>query len=99
MTPLDYLARPLVRWGLIVFAFVALVAGFNWWLSGREKAAVEADRTATAAQVAPKVREADERAHEAAQATTGKVERQNEAARSAAEAGTDPLADGLRALR
>lgn len=93
------LTNPLVRLGLGVLAFVALVAGFNWWLSAQRREAAQADRTATAAAVAPKVREADERAHEAAQAKSNEVEQTNVEAENAAAGSDDPLRAGLDWLR
>ncbi len=80
-------------------AIVLLIVGFMFWLHGREKAAVEADR----AKVAAKVLETSRRADAAAQATTAaiqsKVETTNEQARDAARNSDDPLRDGFGKLR
>lgn len=79
----------------IVAAALALYAAFRWYVAGE----VEQARQADAAAVAKVDAIADDVAGQIAASQAAKVEQENRDARQAANAGTDPLGDGLRSLR
>jgi cytoskeletal protein RodZ len=90
--------------GLSRGIWLAIVAGLIgvavlWWVAAEKQAAVEADRNAARAEAAARAREADERAHGAAQGKSKEVSDGNERAKAAAAGSDDPLGDGLRSLR
>lgn len=79
----------------IVAAALALYAAFRWYVAGE----VEQARQADAAAVARVDAIADDVAGQVAASQAATIEQENDDARKAANAGTDPLGDGLRSLR
>jgi hypothetical protein len=92
-------ARRLAKVGLAVAAFVLLVVGFLIWDHFDDKAAVEADRSASKAEAVSRARDADGRAGRAADDTRDAIERSNADAKAAADRSDDPLATALDRLR
>lgn len=90
---------PLALIGIVLAVLALIVVAFNLWLGGREKAAVEADRSASRAEAVSRAREADERATAASGATREGIEATNAEARAAAAQSDDPLRAGLDKLR
>ncbi len=80
-------------------AIALLIAGFMWWLDNERDEAVEADRAKAAAEIAPR----QQRAGDAAQATTATIQNEaettNAQVRDAARNSDDPLRDGFGKLR
>lgn len=98
----DRLARkfaPLALIGLAVLLLVLAVLAFNWWLDGREQAAVSADRAQSSAEAVSRARQADEAAQRASGETRDAIAAQNRAAAEAAAKSDDPLKAGLDELR
>lgn len=93
------LAKPVATGLMIVGAAVLLIGGFLLWDHFDDKAAIQADRNAANAQAAIAARKADERAEQAGNRTREGIEDANDRAQAAADAGDDPLGDGLRSLR
>lgn len=91
---LAFLAR---RWRIvaILVAALALYAAFRWYVAGE----IEQARRDDAAAVAKVDAIADDVAGQVAASHAATTEQENRDARDAANAGTDPLGDGLRQLR
>ena len=78
---------------------VAVVVAWSVWLHFHDQKVIEAHDAKIDAQVSEQAAEASEAATEAVTETKTRVEAENDDARKAADAGDDPLADGLRSLR
>lgn len=79
----------------VVVVALAIYAAFRWYVAGE----VEQARQADAAAVAKVDAIADDVAGQIAASQAATIEQENDDARNAANAGTDPLGDGLRQLR
>lgn len=83
--------RPIIGVALLLAMFLAL----RLYVAGEVKKARQADAVAVLQADA----KADDVAGQVAASEQAQVERENDEARAAANAGTDPLGDGLRKLR
>lgn len=92
-------AKRIVKIFMVTIALVVAVIAFMVWLDAREKAAVAANRAFSNTKALSTAREADERAERAGNRTIEEISDANERAKAAADAGSDPLGDGLRSLR
>lgn len=87
-------------WRLRVPIAIVLAAALLWWALDRYvDAAVKSDRQASAIAVHEADAIADDVAGQVAASHAATTEQENQDARQAASAGTDPLGDGLRQLR